>query len=213
MPKRSAKVAAVGITPEQFKQLTERVARGPTPRETPSSPKEPHSESLLGKLVLGIDPSLRGTGFGIIRVQRPVSQAVIHGRISCPASWPRSRCLAKISLTLRDLIHTHHPYVCAIEGLFFAQNLQTALIMGEARGAAMSPIAEAGLNIFEVAPRKMKQAIVGYGAAQKSAVAKMVQRMLQLPEEPDPDAADALALALTLVQEQNPFSLSKPRKV
>ncbi len=213
MPKRSAKVAAVGITPEQFRQLTDRVTKGPKHHATPASQNDPQPESLVGRLVLGVDPSLRGTGFGIILVQRPTSQAVVHGRISCPASWPRSRCLAKISVTLRDLIHTHKPYICAIEGLFFAQNLQTALIMGEARGAALSPIAEAGLNIFEVAPRKMKQAIVGYGAAQKSAVAKMVQRMLQLSEEPDPDAADALALALTLVQEQNPFSLSKPRKV
>ena len=67
-----------------------------------------------------------------------------------------------------------------VEGLFYAQNLQTALIMGEARGAALATIAEAGLEIYELAPRKVKQAIVGYGAAQKIAVAKMVQRMLRL---------------------------------
>ena len=73
-----------------------------------------------------------------------------------------------------------------IEGLFFAQNLQTALIMGEARGAILMTLAEAGLEIYEIAPRKMKQAIVGYGAAQKFAVGKMVQRMLHLAEPPAP---------------------------
>ena len=87
-----------------------------------------------------------------------------------------------------------------VEGLFFAQNLQTALIMGEARGAALATVATAAIPIFEMAPRRVKQAIVGYGAAQKEAVARMVQRMLLLPEIPDPDAADALALALVYLQ-------------
>ena len=73
--------------------------------------------------------------------------------------------------------------------------------MGEARGASLVAAAEAGLEVFEIAPRKVKQAVVGYGAAQKFAVAKMVQRMLQLSEAPAPDAADALALALTYAQE------------
>jgi crossover junction endodeoxyribonuclease RuvC len=103
--------------------------------------------------------------------------------------------------------------VCVIEGLFYAQNLQTALIMGQARGAALAAIAEAGLEIYELAPRKVKQAIVGYGAAQKLAVAKMVQRLLRLSELPAPDAADALALALTHAQENGRFSLTAPRKI
>jgi crossover junction endodeoxyribonuclease RuvC len=103
--------------------------------------------------------------------------------------------------------------VCVIEGLFYAQNLQTALVMGEARGAALAAVAEAGLDIFEIAPRKVKQAIVGYGAAQKFAVAKMVQRVLRLPALPAPDAADALALALTHAQEQSRYSLSTPKRI
>src|SRR6185312_12238278 len=101
----------------------------------------------------------------------------------------------------------HQPTVCIIEGLFFAQNLQTALIMGEARGAALTVLAEGGLEIYEIAPRKVKQAIVGYGAAQKIAVAKMVQRMLRLAELPAPDAADALALALTHARETGRYNL------
>ena len=133
--------------------------------------------------------------------------------ISCPRDWERSRCLAKISKKLRDVIQEHRPTVCVIEGLFYAQNLQTALIMGEARGAAIAAIAEAGLEIFEIAPRKVKQSIVGYGAAQKSAVAKMVQRLLNLPKPPAPDAADALALALTHAQGNSRYNLTPPKKI
>ena len=118
-----------------------------------------------------------------------------------------------IATTLRDVLREHRPTVCAIEGLFFAQNLQTALIMGEARGASLVAAAEAGLEIFEIAPRKVKQAVVGYGAAQKSAVAKMVQRLLRLAELPEPDAADALALALAFAQENGRYSLTPLNRV
>ena len=85
--------------------------------------------------------------------------------------------------------------------------------MGEARGASLVAAAEGGLEIYEIAPRKVKQAVVGYGAAQKLAVAKMVQRLLRLPEPPPPDAADALALAWTLAQEQGRFSLSPLKRL
>jgi crossover junction endodeoxyribonuclease RuvC len=96
--------------------------------------------------------------------------------------------------------------------LFFAQNLQTALIMGEARGAALAAVARTGIEIHEISPRKVKLAMVGYGAAQKIAVAKMVQRQLALAETPDADAADALALALVMVQElRNPLGPASKR--
>jgi crossover junction endodeoxyribonuclease RuvC len=164
-------------------------------------------------VILGLDPSLRGTGFGVIRLARPVHQTLLYGTISCPAGWERSRCLVKIIQVLRDVLQRHKPEVCVVEGLFYAQNLQTAQIMGEARGAALATIAEAGLEIYELAPRKVKQAIVGYGAAQKLAVAKMVQRLLRLAEPPEPDAADALALALAHAQEQGRYSLTAPKRV
>jgi crossover junction endodeoxyribonuclease RuvC len=114
---------------------------------------------------------------------------------------------------LREVIQQHRPAVCVVEGLFYAQNLQTALVMGEARGAALVVAAEAGLDIYEIAPRKVKQAVVGYGAAQKTAVAKMVQRLLNLPQLPAPDAADALALALTHAQENGRFTLNAPKRI
>jgi crossover junction endodeoxyribonuclease RuvC len=164
-------------------------------------------------IVIGVDPSLRGTGYGVIQAAQRSARALAHGTIVCPAGWERSRCLAKIAQTLREVVARHKPTVCAIEGLFYAQNLQTALIMGEARGAALAALAEAGLEIFEIAPRKVKQAIVGYGAAQKTAVGKMVQRLLQLPEPPAPDAADALAVALAHLQAVHRFGLGAPKRV
>src|SRR5690606_20225656 len=150
--------------------------------------------------VLGIDPSLRGTGYGVIRVDQGRSIALAHGTIRCPQDWERSRCLHQIATGIRNVIQELQPDTCVVEGLFYAQNLQTALIMGEARGASLVAVAESGLEVFEIAPRKVKQAIVGYGAAQKIAVARMVQRLLNLPEAPAADAADALALALAHAQ-------------
>lgn len=202
----------VGITPQQFDQMQRRLTvprRAATPLLEPATPITCKGHGL----VLGLDPSLRGTGFGIIRLAKPTPQALGYGTLSCPAGWERSRCLVKIAQGLRDVLKRYKPEVCVVEGLFYAQNLQTALIMGEARGAALATVAEAGLEIYELAPRKVKQAVVGYGAAQKLAVAKMVQRMLGLSELPEPDAADALALALAHAQEQGRYSLTCPKRV
>lgn len=165
------------------------------------------------QVILGVDPSLRGTGFGIIRMAKPHPVTLAQGTIKCPAGWEHSRCLVLIAGTIREIVKQHRPSVCVVEGLFFAQNLQTALVMGEARGAAMVAAAEAGLEIYEIATRKVKQAIVGYGAAQKFAVAKMVQRLLNLAELPAPDAADALALALTHALENGRYSLTAVKKI
>jgi crossover junction endodeoxyribonuclease RuvC len=202
----------MGITPQQFKAMQERLGN-PRRAAAPVLERTEPASVAAHRLILGLDPSLRGTGYGVIRLVKPVPETLTHGTIACPSAWPHSRCLARISQTMRQVLEQFHPTVCVVEGLFFAQNLQTALIMGEARGAALAAVAEAGLEIFEVAPRKVKQAIVGYGAAQKIAVAKMVQRLLRLPAPPAPDAADALALALTHAQEQSRYSLSPPRRI
>jgi len=202
----------VGITLQQFKQMKDRV-RGSAPRVVAPVFESSLRTARSHQVILGIDPSLRGTGYGVIRLGRSQPTALAHGTISCPCTWPRSRCLAKIAETLRDILRQHQPTVCVVEGLFYAQNLQTAIVMGEARGAAMVTVAEAGLDIYEIATRKVKQAIVGYGAAQKLAVAKMVQRLLALPKPPEPDAADALALALAHAQEQSRYSLTAPGRL
>lgn len=165
------------------------------------------------QVILGIDPSLRATGYGIIRLGKPHHHAVAFGTIHCRSDWERSRCLARIAETLREVLTKYQPTVCIVEGLFFAQNLRTALIMGEARGASLATVAGAGLEVFEMAPRKVKQAIVGFGGAQKSAVAKMVQRLLNLTEPPEADAADALALALAQAHETDRYGLGRPKRI
>jgi len=202
----------MGITPEQFKRMEERLGRSPRAARAVLE-STPQRNSPVHQVILGLDPSLRGTGFGVIRLARPCPETLVHGTISCSQSWERSRCLVRIVQTLRDVLKQFQPTVCVVEGIFYAQNLQTAMIMGEARGAALSAIGEAGLEIYEIAPRKVKQAVVGYGAAQKIAVAKMVQRMLALSEIPAPDAADALALALTHAQESGRYSLSLRKRI
>lgn len=202
----------MGITPQQFNQIQQRLAR-PGRAPSPLFERAASSGAVAHQVILGLDPSLRGTGYGVIRLAKPVAQTLAHGTIACSPNWEHSRCLVKIAQELRSVLQKYHPSVCVVEGLFYAQNLQTALVMGEARGAALATIAEAGLEIYELAPRKVKQAIVGYGAAQKSAVSKMVQRMLRLAEPPSPDAADALALALAHAQENGRYNLTPPRRV
>jgi crossover junction endodeoxyribonuclease RuvC len=202
----------MGITPQQFKQMQERLG-SPRRAAMPVFERITLSGAKAQQIILGLDPSLRGTGYGVIKLAKPYPQTLTHGVVACPAGWEHSRCLAKIAGTLRDVVRQHQPTLCVVEGLFYAQNLQTALTMGEARGAALATLAEAGLEIYELAPRKVKQAIVGYGAAQKSAVAKMVQRMLHLTEALAPDAADALALALAHAQEQGRYSFQAAKKI
>jgi crossover junction endodeoxyribonuclease RuvC len=201
----------VGISLRQFEQMKERLG-GKTPRlGLPAATRRP--SIITQKIILGIDPSLRGTGYGVIKLARPFPGTLAHGTIFCPKDWERSRCLAKIFATLRDVLREYQPDVCVVEGLFFAQNLKTAITMGEVRGAAMAAVAENGVEIFEIATRKVKLAIVGYGAARKLAVAKMVQRMLNLAELPAPDAADALALALAHAQENGRYTSNAPKRI
>jgi crossover junction endodeoxyribonuclease RuvC len=202
----------MAITPKQFEQLQARLG-GARRAAAPVFESSLRAPARQNRIILGVDPSLRGTGYGVIQMGKPFPHTLAHGTIQCPAGWERSRCLAKIAQTLREIVARHRPEVCAIEGLFFAQNLQTALLMGEARGAALAVLGEAGLEIFEIAPRKVKQAIVGYGAAQKLAVGKMVQRLLHLAEAPAPDAADALAVALAHLQENRHFTMLTPKRV
>lgn len=208
-----ADLTAVGIKPDQFSRMVERMQR---PRKSPEpllSPTAAASRAREGLVVLGIDPSLRGTGYGILRNTRGGPAALAHGTIVCGAAWPISRCLGHIAQTLRQVVADLRPSVCVVEGLFYAQNLRTAIVMGQARGASLAVVAEAGLEVYELAPRKVKQAIVGYGAAQKEAVARMVQRLLRLPELPAPDAADALALALAYLQETGRYLIAGPKKI
>src|ERR1044071_10315740 len=113
--------------------------------------------------ILGVDPSLRETGYGILDVNGGELKAIALGTIKSQASLLPSRCLVRIADTLKNLIQEHQPEVMAVEGLFYCQNMKTALTLGQARGAALLAGAEHGLEIFEYAPRRAKQSIVGHG--------------------------------------------------
>lgn len=192
----------MSISSQAFTNRNQQLAHAATDLTAAERPKAP-------VVILGIDPALRRTGFGVIRALKQSLVCVESGTIQCPAKWHHSQCLLAISNTLDEVIRRTAPEVCVVEGLFFAKNLKTALIMGQARGACMVSAGRAGLPVYEIAARKVKQAIVGYGGAQKIAIAKMVERLLSLDHTPRPDAADALALALAFALEsQSP--LAKP---
>ena len=146
--------------------------------------------------ILGIDTSLRSTGVGIIEVRGTELKAVAYGRIRNRPSDPHSSCLEHIFNSLTELISEHAPDCAAIEGAFYSKNARTAMVLGQARGAAITACAKCGLELTEHSPRKVKQSLVGTGSAQKDQVAKMVMRLLNLSEQPQEDAADALAIAI-----------------
>lgn len=138
-------------------------------------------------------------------------QAVTYGVIKSPARLALTGCLAKLGGELRALIARTRPEAAAIEGIFFCKNARTALILGQARGVALLACTEAGLPVFEHEPRRVKQAVVGHGAADKDQVARMVTRLLGLPAVPEEDdATDALALAICHLQARTGYTALDP---
>jgi len=147
--------------------------------------------------ILGIDTSLRSTGIGIIDAVGSRMVPVWYGAIKNPASRPLSACLVHLQDEVAKLIEEHQPHAVAIEGVFYAKNVKTMMILTHARGVIIAQCARVALPVYEYEPRRVKMAVVGYGAAQKEQVQKMVRTLLNLPEDPQNDAADALALAIT----------------
>lgn len=150
------------------------------------------------RTVIGIDPGTAITGYGIIREASSGELAWInHGVITTPSDWEEPRRLLFLYQSLLQIIKESHPDCCAVEKLFFQKNVKTALKVGQGRGAALIAAAEAGLSIGEYTPLAVKQAVVGYGKANKNQVQQMVKLLLDLSEIPRPDdAADALAVAI-----------------
>ncbi len=146
--------------------------------------------------VLGIDTALRTTGVGVVESRGSRLTAVEFGTLRTPAGRPVSECLRRLHLGLLELIERAAPEAASIEGAFFCRNVATAMVLGQARGVAIAACACRGVPIYEYAPRRVKQAVVGYGQADKTQVAHMVARMLNLEGEIQADAADALALAI-----------------
>ena len=163
--------------------------------------------------ILGVDPSLRSTGYGVVEVTGNSLAVVVAGEIRNPASLRASLCLVKIGATLAEVINQYQPTVVAIEGLVYVQNTQIAFTLGQVRGVIIAGAALRGLEIYEYAPRKVKQSVTGSGGAGKSQVAHMVKALLGMPALPPADAADALAIAITHAQSCQGIATSLPRPI
>ena len=144
--------------------------------------------------ILGLDPGSRRTGFGLIESRGSELVAIVHGCLNVTSATPNAR-LRLIFEGLQALMAEHGPAEVAVERVFVNRNVDSALKLGQARGAALCAVPR-GVPVYEYAPRAIKLAIVGTGSAEKFQVAHMIRAMLSLAERPGADAADALAVAV-----------------
>jgi crossover junction endodeoxyribonuclease RuvC len=149
-------------------------------------------------LALGLDPGTATTGYGLVRLQDDGGlQAVEFGVILTPKDTPAAERLSLLFHRLNEILVQYRPDVSAVEKLFFQKNVSTAIAVGQARGVLLLALAEAGLDVAEYTPNEVKQAVTGYGSADKRQVQEMVRIQLGLADIPKPDdAADALAIAI-----------------
>ena len=149
-------------------------------------------------LVIGIDPGTAITGYGLVREKEDGSLKVEDfGVIETPAKLAMPERLLQLHSQLQEIVNLHHPESGAVEKLFFQRNVRTAISVGQARGVALLVLAQAQVPVSEYSPMEIKQAVAGYGGADKNQVQQMVRALLGLSEIPRPDdAADALAVAI-----------------
>ena len=149
-------------------------------------------------LALGLDPGTATTGFGLVRQLDDGSlQVVDFGVILTSKDLPAAERLSVLFHRLNEILLLHRPETCAVEKLFFQKNVSTAIAVGQARGVLLLALAESGIDVAEYTPNEVKQAVTGYGSADKRQVQEMVRVQLALDSIPKPDdAADALAIAI-----------------
>jgi crossover junction endodeoxyribonuclease RuvC len=162
------------------------------------------------QIILGIDPGYGITGFGIIEITQKTQKVLTYGVIRTPAKMEFVERLKMLSEDLNDLIKKYKPTIAGVEKLYFAKNAKTAMDVGQARGVILLSLIKASIEIIELTPLQVKQGITGYGKAEKRQVQEMVKRMLNLKTIPQPDdAADALAVAITVSSSQKYLKLAK----
>jgi crossover junction endodeoxyribonuclease RuvC len=148
-------------------------------------------------VILGIDPGLANTGWAIVECEGDRYRSRSFGCITTASGQPIPARLKCIHDGLVELIERERPDECAVENVYFSKNVQTAFATGQARGVAILATADAAIPVEEYGPSEIKQAVTGYGAADKSQVTYMIRTILRLREDPKPDhAADALAIAV-----------------
>jgi crossover junction endodeoxyribonuclease RuvC len=147
--------------------------------------------------VLGIDPGTATTGYAIVEETKGRLKLITIGVITTPAKTPLPSRLQQIYRELEEIVSEHQPDASAVEELFFSRNARTAMSVGHARGVTLLALADADLDIAEYTPMQIKQAVTGYGNADKHQVQEMVRMLLNLDAVPRPDdAADAAAVAI-----------------
>lgn len=148
--------------------------------------------------IMGIDPGIAIAGFGIIEKTGSRLKPVQYGAIHTDAGLPTGERLKRIYDACRALIERYQPQALAVEKLYFNRNVTTAFTVGQARGVIVLAAVQAGLSVYEYTPLQIKQAVAGYGRADKRQIQEMVRLLLNLPEPPKPDdTADALGAAIT----------------
>lgn len=147
-------------------------------------------------IILGVDTSLRSTGFGVLETVGSRLRALEYGNIPNAPKLPVSVCLQNIHAKISELIARWSPDVLSVEKVIYGKNANTMMVLGEARGAVIVAGASAGRPIYEYEPRRVKMSVCGNGLAEKEQVQRMIRTLLALPELPQNDAADALALAI-----------------
>ena len=147
--------------------------------------------------ILGVDPGVATIGFGLIEADRGSQRLLRYGVITTPAGLPLSNRLYQISRDMEELLGAFHPDEAAVEELFFSKNITTGIAVAHGRGVILLAAEQAGVPVYEYTPMQVKQAVAGYGGAEKRQVMLMTQRLLRMGEIPRPDdAADALAIAI-----------------
>ena len=158
----------------------------------------------VSRIVLGIDPGLAHTGWGVIRQDGSKLSCLAYGCVTTGVGDPLPARLLKIKRQIEAVIHRYEPTCLGIETIWFGENVTAAFGTGQARGAALVACAEAGLVVGEYTPNAIKMAVVGQGHAEKAQVQYMVAKLLGLEREPQPDhAADALAAAICFVTHES----------
>jgi len=160
--------------------------------------------------ILGIDTSLRSTGYGVLETEGSRLKCRDCGNIPNGPKVPLTGCLKKIHAKVVELIAEYHPDCLAIESVIYGKNAGTMLVLGEARGAVLTAAADADVPVYEYEPRRMKKAICGNGLAEKEQIQRMVKTLLNLSELPQNDAADALGLAICHAHSHSRLSFDEP---
>jgi len=149
-------------------------------------------------IILGIDPGLARLGYGVIEADGDRRRVIQYGMLTTPAGVPMPKRLQQLWRGMNQLMDIYQPDEVAFEELFFSKNITTGMAVSMARGVAMVAVAERTENLYEYTPMQIKQAVTGYGGADKHQVQQMVKILLNMKEIARPDdAADALAVALT----------------